>query len=209
MNKISLSVEQRVETGKGPARRLRETGKIPAVLYGKKTEPRKLSVDVREFRIAMEQGGRNPLLDLKVTENGKVVATRVAVLKERQMRPVDGGLVHLDFLEVLMDEPIEVTVPLEFEGKPVGIDKGGLFQPSTRELRVMCLPVDIPAAITIDVSGLDIGDSIHIGQITLPKGVTSVQDAEVALASVVAPMKEEAPIEEAPAVEEQKSESTS
>ena len=208
MNKVSLSVEQRVETGKGPARRLRVIGKVPAVLYGKKTEPRKLSVDAREFRKAMEEGGRNPLLDLKVTENGKVVATRVAVLKERQMRPVDGSLVHLDFHEVLMDEPIEVTVAIEFEGKPVGIDKGGLFQPVTRELRVLCLPDDIPSSITVDVSGLDIGDSVHIGAITLPKGVSAVQDAGVSLASVAAPMKEEVPGEEA-AAEEEKPEPTS
>ena len=209
MNKISLSVEQRVETGKGPARRLRVTGKVPAVLYGKKTEPRKLSVDVREFKKAMEEGGRNPLLDLKVTENGKVVTTRVAVLKERQTRPVDGGLIHLDFHEVLMDEPIEVTVPIEFEGKPVGIDKGGLFQPTTRELRVVCLPNDIPSSITVDVSGLDIGDSVHIGAITLPKGVTTAQDAGISLASVTAPMKEEAPVEEAAPTEEEKPEPTS
>jgi len=209
MNKISLSVEQRVETGKGPARRLRVTGRVPAVLYGKKTEPRKLSVDVREFRKAMEEGGRNPLLDLKVTENGEIVATRVAVLKERQMRPVDGSLVHLDFLEVLMDEPIEVTVPIEFEGKPVGIDKGGMFQPVTRELRVMCLPDDIPSSITVDVSGLDIGDSLHIGAITLPKGVSAVQDAGVSLASVATPMKEEVPVEEAAPTEEEKPEPTS
>ena len=207
MNKISLSVEQRVETGKGPARRLRVIGKVPAVLYGKKTEPRKLSVDAREFRKAMEEGGRNPLLDLKVTENGKVVATRVAVLKERQMRPVDGSLIHLDFQEVLMDEPIEVTVAIEFEGKPVGIDKGGMFQPVTRELRVLCLPDDIPSSITVDVSGLDIGDSVHIGAITLPKGVSAVQDAGVSLASVAAPMKEEVPGEEA-AAEEEKPEPT-
>ena len=208
MNKISLSVEQRIETGKGPARLLRMTGKVPAVLYGRKTEPRKLSVDVREFRKAMEEGGRNPLLDLKVTENGKIIATRVAVLKERQMRPVDGGLVHLDFLEVLMDEPIEVTVPLEFEGKPAGLDKGGLFQPTTRELRVICLPDDIPNSVTVDISGLDIGDSLHIGDITLPNGVTAAQDAGVALASMAAPMKEEAPGEEAAPAEEPKPEPT-
>jgi large subunit ribosomal protein L25 len=209
MNKISLSVEQRVDTGKGPARRLRATGKVPAVLYGKKTEPRKLSVDVREFRKAMEEGGRNPLLDLKVTEDGKVVTTRVAVLKERQTRAVDGGLIHLDFHEILMDEPIEVTVPIEFEGKPVGIDKGGVFQPTTRELRVVCLPDDIPSSIIVDVSGLDIGDSVHVGAITLPKGVSSVQDASLSLASVAAPMKEEAPVEEAAAPEEEKPEPTS
>jgi large subunit ribosomal protein L25 len=209
MNKISLSVEQRVDTGKGPARRLRATGQVPAVLYGKKTEPRKLSVDAREFRKAMEEGGRNPLLDLKVTENGKVVASRVAVLKERQMRPVDGSLIHLDFHEVLMDEPIEVTVAIEFEGKPVGIDKGGLFQPSTRELRVTCLPDDIPSSIIVDVSGLDIGDSVHVGAITLPTGVSAVQDASLSLASVTAPMKEEAPVEEAAAPEEEKPEPTS
>ena len=81
---------------------------------------------------------------------------------------------------------------MEFEGKPAGIDKGGLFQPTTRELRVICLPDDIPNSVTVDISGLDIGDSLHIGDITLPNGVTAAQDAGVALASVAAPMKEEA-----------------
>ena len=143
MNKVTLSVDQRTETGKGPARRLRAVGKAPAIFYGKKTEPIKIAIDVHDFKKAIEQAGSNPLFDLKIRGN-EGTTTRRALLKERQIRPVDGSLVHLDFLEVFMDESIEVTVPIEFEGKPVGIDKGGVFQPSTRELRISCLPDNIP-----------------------------------------------------------------
>ena len=190
MNKVTLSVDQRIESGKGPARRLRAAGKAPAVFYGKKTEPIKIAIDVHDFRKAIEQAGSNPLFDLQIREDGGTT-TRRALLKERQIRPLDGSLVHLDFLEVFMDESIEVTVPIEFEGKPVGIDKGGIFQASARELRVSCLPDNIPNVITVDVSGLDVGHSVHVGDITLPEGVSTLQDKGVAVATVAALKKEE------------------
>ncbi len=201
MNKVTLSVDQRTETGKGPARRLRAVGKAPAIFYGKKTEPIKIAIDIHDFKKAVEQAGSNPLFDLKI-RGDEDTTTRRALLKERQIRALDGSLVHLDFLEVFMDESIEVTVPIEFEGKPVGIDKGGVFQPSTRELRISCLPDNIPNVITVDVSGLDVGHSVHVGEIPLPEGVSALQDKGVAVATVAAPKKAEeeaAPAEEAEA----------
>jgi large subunit ribosomal protein L25 len=119
------------------------------------------------------------------------VLTKSALLKERQIRPWDGDVVHLDFVEVFMDEAIEVTVPLEFDGKPVGLDKGGLFHIASRDLRISCLPGDIPQIIKIDISGLDLGHSIHVGEITLPKGVTAVDEPGIALATVASPKKGE------------------
>jgi large subunit ribosomal protein L25 len=201
MNNIKLSVEERTETGKGPARRLRVKGKVPAIVYGRKTVPARISVDAHEFSVALEEFGRNALFDLKIVGTGGSAAMRTAVLKERQVRPVDGSLVHLDFHEILMDELIEVGVAIEYEGEPVGLEKGGLFQAATRELRVSCLPGNIPSVIKVDVSGLDLGHSIHIGDIKLPEGVSLAQDATVALASVVAQAKEApeaAPEEETP-----------
>ncbi|MGB6066100.1 MAG: 50S ribosomal protein L25 [Desulfomonilaceae bacterium] len=200
MNKVVLSVDQRTQKGKGPARRLRAVGKAPAVFYGKKSEPIKIAINVHEFRKAIEQAGSNPLFDLEIREDSGIT-TRRALLKERQINPLDGSLIHLDFLEVFMDESIEVTVPIEFEGKPVGIDKGGIFQAATRELRISCLPDNIPNMIVVDVSGLDVGHSVHIAEIALPPGVSALQDKTVALATVAAQKmaEEAAPGEEAEA----------
>ncbi|HMK36956.1 MAG TPA: 50S ribosomal protein L25 [Desulfomonilaceae bacterium] len=189
MSKITLQVERREETGKGPARRLRAAGKAPAIFYGRKTEPLKLAVNIHEFKKALEDAGSNPLFDLKIADAGSTVS-RSALLKERQVRPFDGSLVHLDFQEVLMDESIEVTVPLEFEGKPLGLDKGGEFHIISRELKVSCLPGDIPNVITVDVSQLDVGQSIHAGDLVLPQGASAITEATVAVAAVALPKKE-------------------
>jgi large subunit ribosomal protein L25 len=196
MNRITLQVEKRNETGKGPARRLRAAGKAPAIFYGRKTEPIKLAIPVHEFRKAMETAGSNPLFDLRISEAGKTISCS-AMLKERQIRPVDGEFIHLDFLQVLMDESIEVTVPLEFVGKPVGLDKGGEFHIISRELRISCLPRDIPNVITVDVSDLDFGNTIHAGDIALPPGSSAITESTLALAAVTAPKKEEEAAEEA------------
>jgi large subunit ribosomal protein L25 len=190
MNRITLAVDQRHQAGKGPARRLRASGKVPAVVYGKKMEPIKVSVDLHEFKKSFDLAGSNPIFDLKIRDDGGA-STRTAILKERQVNPLDGALVHLDFIEVFMDVAIEVTVPLEFQGKPVGADQGGVLQAAARELRISCTPDRIPEAIAVDISGLDIGDSIHVSDISLPSGVQVVQDETLALATVVIPAREE------------------
>jgi large subunit ribosomal protein L25 len=201
MDKVTLAVQQRSETGKGPARRLRATGNAPAVLYGQKVEPIKLAVNVREFRKIIAQSGSNVLFDLQISGGDAGSVRRTAIMKERQIRPVDGEIIHLDFLEIVMTEAIEVAVPIRFDGKPVGLDKGGLFQAATRELKVSCLPDDIPNEIVVDISGLDLGHSLHVGEIELPNGVSPAQDPSLALATVVAQKKgeeAEAPAEPTP-----------
>lgn len=191
MNKITLNVEQRFETGKGPARRLRAIAKAPAIFYGKKVEPINLAVDTHDFVTKMEKAGHNPLFDLKIsTEAGEI--SRTALLKAKQTRAVDGSVLHLDFIQVVMDETIEVVAPIEFVGKPIGVEKGGMFQLAAREIRVSCLPDNIPDVIVVDVSRIEMGHSIHVGEISLPEGVKAATDASVALATVLAPKKEDA-----------------
>ncbi|MFH1115929.1 MAG: 50S ribosomal protein L25 [Pseudomonadota bacterium] len=198
MKKMSLMVERRSQTGKGPARRLRAKGKAPAVFYGKNIEPMKLSVDVHELAKVMEASGRNTLFDLEVQEDGSTVR-HVAVLKERQVRPLDGALIHVDFIEVSMTEPIQVTVQLEFSGKTIGVEKGGVLQISARELLVSCLPSDIPGLVEVDVTDLEVGRSIHVNQIKFPDGVTPVHEDDYVVVSVVPPKRADAEgAEEAP-----------
>ncbi len=200
MNRITVAVDQRNEAGKGPARRLRAAGKIPAIFYGRKSDPISLALDEHEFKKILEEAGSNPLFDLRIGET----TSRSALLKERQISPTDGRILHVDFHEVLMDESVEVTVPVEFEGKPIGVEKGGDFLIATREIRVSCLPGNIPEKIVVNVSSLDLGHSIHVGEITMPEGVSADMDLAVALASVAAPKKEEEA--EAPAEEPEKAE---
>ncbi|MEW6531534.1 MAG: 50S ribosomal protein L25 [Thermodesulfobacteriota bacterium] len=202
MNKIALDADKRSETGKGPARRLRAAGKIPAVFYGSKTEPIHLAVDRREFKKSMDQAGANVLFDLKIKDAGKG-SIRTAILKERQTKPADGAIVHLDFVEIFKDVAIEVTVPLEFVGKSKGIEKGGLLEIAARQVLVSCLPGDIPATIQVDVSEVDLGHTLHVGDIVLPRGVELRQDPALAVATVVTPSGIEAPAppEEAAEVE--------
>jgi len=200
MEKITLSVDQREKSGKGPARRLRAAGKIPAVFYGKKTDPLKLAIDLHEFKKQYDQSGSNPLFELHI--KGDKVPRRTAILKQRQINPVSSGLVHLDFVEVFMDEEQQVTVPLEFQGKAIGVEQGGAFQPAVKELLVSCLPDKIPAVIVVDISDLTIGRSLHVKDIPLPPGVKAAQDETLAVATILAPKAEaEAEAAEAPEAE--------
>jgi large subunit ribosomal protein L25 len=203
MRKIPLSATQRTEVGKGPARRLRASGKIPAIFYGKKIDPIKLSVDRHDFTKLYQQEGRNAVYELRVPDNGGS-SNRTAILKERQTNPLDGGIIHLDFIEVFMDETIEVSVALEFVGKSVGEERGGIVQAAARSVRVSCLPNDIPELIEVDVSQLDIGDSVHVADLKLPEAVTAIDDETMTVVTVVTPKRVEieAPLEGEEGVEE-------
>ncbi len=170
MKRNTLSALQRSETGKGPARRLRASKQIPAIFYGRHSAPIKIAVQLLELRKLLDQAGSNPVFDLKIQDSGKT-SSRTAMLKEKQINPVDSSFIHLDFVEVRMDEAIEVTVPLEFVGKPLGLEKGGMFQAAVKELKILCLPDRIPEVIQVDVSLLEIGHSIHVADIALPEGL--------------------------------------
>ncbi len=198
MHTITLEVDKRNEYGKGPARRLRATGKAPAILYGRKSEPISISVGLHEFRKLLEKEGANAIFDLNINTDSGVVS-RKAMLKDRHIRPIDGAILHMDFLEIRMDETIEVSAHLEFVGEPIGVEKGGSFQIILRELRIETLPNNIPEKIEVDVSNLDLGHSIHVEEIILPEGVKPLMDPSLAVATILTQRKEtEETEEEAP-----------
>jgi large subunit ribosomal protein L25 len=190
MNRIELTAELRAETGKGPARRARMAGKTPAVFYGKKTTPLSIALDCYQLTKALEKAGGNPLFDLTIRRDGGT-EVRTGILKAKQIKPTTGAMVHLDFIEVFMDEVVEVTVRLEFVGKSIGVEKGGMFQIAKHDMRIACLPDRIPEAIKVDISNLDVGHSIHVGDVVLPSGVEAVMDKGLALATILAATKDE------------------
>jgi len=164
-------------------------------LYGKKSQPLNLILNIQDLIRATEKGGTNPIFELNI--KGGDLGTRSAILKERQVRPLDSALLHIDFLEVSMDETLEVHVPIECEGTPTGVEKGGIFQQVVRELKIRCLPGDIPSVIKVDVANLDLGHALHVSDLNLPTGVAAADEPGTAVATVVAPRKEEEqPLEE-------------
>jgi large subunit ribosomal protein L25 len=121
------------------------------------------------------------------------LAGKVALVKEVQYHPITGEVVHTDFYEVDLTATIQVHVPLHFVGKAAGVVRGGILQPVVREIEVECLPLDIPEFFNVEVSELDIGDSVHIEDLAMPSGVTAIYESNFALVTVVPPTVEEAP----------------
>jgi large subunit ribosomal protein L25 len=188
---LEIKAEPREIGSKNAARRLRRNGKIPAILYGPKSQPVPLQVDKKDFssRVAMLEGSH--LVRLKSSE--PALTEKVALVKDMQFHPISGDLIHTDLYEVDLAARITVRVPLRFVGKAAGVVRGGILQPIVREVEVECLPLDIPNFFNVDVSALDIGDSIHIEEIQMPEGVTAMYESNFAVVTVVTPSVEEAP----------------
>jgi len=193
---LEIQADAREPGSKNQARRLRRSGKIPAVLYGPKTQPVSLKLDKRDFstRVAGLEGSH--LVRLKSSE--PALTEKVALVKEMQFDPITGDVTHADLYEVDLAARITVNVPLHFVGKAAGVVRGGILQPIVREVEVECLPLDIPSAFNVDVSALDIGDSIHVEEIAMPEGVTAMYESNFAVVTVVTPTVEEAPEAAAP-----------
>lgn len=199
METLEIQVEARDKQRKRDARRLLRNGKIPAILYGPKTPAVGLALDKKEFsrRVAALQGSH--LVRLK--SGAAALAEKVALVKDMQFHPISGDVIHADFYEVDLTAKIQVHVPLHFVGKAVGIARGGILQPIVREIEVECLPLDIPEFFNVDVTGLDIGDSVHIEDLQMPEGVASMAEENLALVAVVPPTVEAAPAAAAPVAE--------
>jgi large subunit ribosomal protein L25 len=193
-----LVAEKRDGTGKGAARKLRAAGRVPAILYGHGMEPLALSVDSRElFHLLHTGAGANVLVDLVVdgTEH-------LALPREVQRDHIKGRFVHIDFLAVRRDEKINVTVPLRVVGESPGVKAGGVLEHHLWELNVECLATDVPEAIEVDVSELEIGSGLRVGDLKAPSGVTILTNPEDSVVAVTQPqMAVEEEEEEAEAVE--------
>jgi large subunit ribosomal protein L25 len=196
---LDIQVDTREAGNKHAARRLGRMGKVPAILYGPKTQPVPLQLDKKDFssRVAGLEGSH--LVRLK--SGSPALAEKVALVKEMQFHPITGDVIHADLYEVDLTAKIQVHVPLHFIGKAEGVVRGGILQPVVREIEVECLPLDIPEFFNVDVSALDIGDSIHIEELPMPEGVTAVFESNLALVTVVPPTIEEAPTPTAAPVE--------
>ena len=189
----ALVAEVRDATGKGAARKLRAAGRIPAVVYGRGTESRAISVDPKALVQLLQKSdaGMNTLIELSVDGTAKTV-----LVKELQRDPVRGRPLHTDFYLVDLDQKVEVSVPIHLTGRAPGVELGGILDHPLREIELECLPRAIPESIDVDVSALDVGDSIHVRDLELPEGVSVQSDVNLAVASVVAPVVVEEPVAE-------------
>jgi large subunit ribosomal protein L25 len=186
-----ITAEKRDGLGKSVTRKLRADRKIPAVLYGNGKESVSLVLAREEIgKVLSDSRARSSVISLTVQEDGKAVEKNV-LIKEIQRHPVGDFVFHVDFLEVAMDREITLNVPVELTGTAEGIKMGGILQFMARELKVSCLPSAIPSEIKIDITALDIGDSIHIKDIVAPAGVKINFDSNFTIVSVVSPAAEE------------------
>ena len=192
MAENALSISIRENTGKGVARKLRAVGRIPGVCYGKQDAPISIDLDPKQLRRLLEGGdaGMNTLLDLEVVGGGALDG-RTVLVRELQKDPVRGHYLHADLYTVDMEQAIEVSVPLHISGKAAGIEQGGILDQALREIEIECRPDAIPNEILVDVSALEVGQSLHVRDIELPAGVKLRSDPELSVLSVVAPQKEE------------------
>jgi large subunit ribosomal protein L25 len=201
---IELKTNSRTTTGSGPAHRLREKGQLPAVLYGPGVETALLSVNISDIDMVLKKSRIGQvLLNLVVPNNGET-STKTVMVKELQFHPVSRKFLHIDFYEVAMDRKIMVNVPVTIIGEAKGIEMGGMLQIVRRELEVQCLPMDVPKSIEVDVTDLDIGDSIHVGDISRQSGFEFLGEENFTVVTVVSSKidEEEKPAEEAEAEDE-------
>jgi large subunit ribosomal protein L25 len=190
LERLELQATVRKSTGNSPARSLRRTGQIPAVLYGPKMETVLLSVNIKDLEQVFRQANAFQVILNLVIQNGKKM-TKAAMVKELQTHPVSGNFIHVDFYEIDMKRQINVMVPIITKGQAVGVENGGMLNIVRREVELLCLPGDIPETIEIDITNLDIGDSIHIEDISLGENVEVSADANFTVVTVLSPTVEE------------------
>jgi large subunit ribosomal protein L25 len=188
-----IEAQARIPGGKNVNIRLRKSGKIPAVLYGPGKQPIVVSVDPVIVRaILHSETGRNTIFAVSVDGSGQTNA----MVKDYQLNPVHGELIHVDFLEIAMDRLLELAVNVEIVGEPIGVKlDGGIMDLVTRSIDVECLPSDIPESIKVDVSSLKINDYIRVKNIQTDAKVKILSDPEIVIVTIVPPLKEEVPVE--------------
>ena len=172
MAENALQVQFRENAGKGVARKLRAAGRIPGVVYGREFPPVPVSLDPQLLRrvLVHSEAGLNTLFELDVAGGGPLQGKPVLV-RELQRDPVKGAYLHADLLVVDLLQKIQVSVPIHVVGKAHGVELGGILDHSLRELELLCLPTAIPKEIQVDVSALDVGQSLHVRDLALPEGV--------------------------------------
>lgn len=192
MEIVKLDATPRPESGKGPAKRLRREGQIPAVAYGKGLAATSIAISPKLLLKTLEsEHGVNSVMQLDVDGGSQITV----MLRDYSYHPVTRELLHADFIQIKLDEPVEVEVPFETTGRPAGVVLGGVLSQVYRKLPVRCLPEQIPTKIRADVTSLGVSSLMKIGDLKLPEGVSVQLPAEQTIVSVSAPEKEETPEE--------------
>lgn len=179
MERVQLDVELRDETGTGSARRLREQGLVPGVVYGCGQEPVNLKLDAAELA---DVTGGNAIIDLQVDGEEKTV-----MIKDVQKNVINDDYLHVDFHEIDLEESIVVEVPISFEGVAEGVKEGGVLQKTLRKVEVECIPTEIPSVLKLDITELEVGESLHVGDLEAGEGVEVVTSGDEVVVTVVAP----------------------
>jgi large subunit ribosomal protein L25 len=194
MAEYELKAEKRDEAGKGAARKIRAVGRVPAVLYGPQLDPVRLTVDARQLWHALHtDAGTNVLISLAVDGD-----TFLTMPREVQRDIVKGTLLHVDFLRIRRDVAIQVDVPIHLTGESAGVTEGGVIEHHLWELRIECLPANVPESVEADVAHLNIGDSLHVSDLRIPQHLTVLTPLEETIVSVVPPPVLEVPEEVVP-----------
>ncbi len=199
MKSVALKAYPRSQVQRAEVKKLRAAGRVPATIYGRQVEPQNLEVNYEELADLLHHSvSENLLVDLSVDSDAR--AKRLALVQEIQHHPLSGKVLHIDFHEVAVDEKVTVSVPVETVGEPVGVKVGGgTLEHVLFKLKVRCLPKDLPEQIAVDVSAMEIGKSLHIGDLVAPAGVEILGDKSRTVVAVAAPRAEEevAPVADA------------
>lgn len=192
MSQVTLRAEAGRTPGSPESRRIRRTGNVPAVVYGHGTESRPITVDAHDLQLALHtEAGANALINLEI-DGGKPVLTMARVVVKHPFR---NEYRHVDFVAISLDEKLSFEIPIHFEGTPIGVIEGGVFSPRRTTVEVLTLASTIPDFVELDVSGVQLGDSLRIGDLPQLEGVEYPEDPEAVVMSVTVPAAE---IEEEP-----------
>ena len=183
---VKLAAQTRSEVGRAAVKKIKSQGFVPAVIYSHQETPVSLKLVEREIsNLLAHAAGEHFLVDLNVDG---AAAGRMAIIQEVQHHPVTQEILHVDFHGVSANEQIESSIPVEPVGESVGVKSyGGILEQLLRSINIKSLPKNLPELITVDVSGLNIGEAIHVKDITLPEGVRTVDDGDVTVFLVAAP----------------------
>ncbi len=191
MKSVQLKAYPRSQARRAEVKKLRTSGRVPATIYGRQAKPQNLEVSAEEITDLLHHSvSENLLVDLSVENDAR--AKRLALVQEIQHHPLSGKVLHVDFHEVAENEKVTVHVPVETVGEAAGVKNGGgTLEHVLHKLKVRCLPKDLPEQITVDVSALEIGKAVHIGEIKAPEGVEILGDKHISVVAVAAPRAEE------------------
>ena len=192
---LKLAAQNRTVSGRNAVKKVKAAGFVPAVIYGDKNEPQNLQVAIRDINALMAHASsENILVDLEISDGAKKVS-RLALIQEIQHHPVGRQVLHVDFQAVSATEKLTASVPVEPVGEPNGVKNfGGLLSQNLHEIELECLPKDLPESIQVDVSALNIGESIHVRDLVLPAGVVSTLDEDLTVFAVAEALVVEEPV---------------